>query len=40
MFEVAADAYDQYMGRYSTLLAPQMADLARVAWGGRAIDVG
>jgi SAM-dependent methyltransferase len=40
MFEVAAEAYDQFMGRYSTLLAPQMADLARVADGQRAIDVG
>ena len=40
MFEVAADAYDQFMGRYSTLLAPQMADLAGVAAGQRAIDVG
>jgi SAM-dependent methyltransferase len=40
MFEVAADAYDQFMGRYSRLLAPQMADLAGVAAGQRAIDVG
>jgi SAM-dependent methyltransferase len=40
MFEVAADAYDQFMGRYSTLLAPQLADLAGVADGQRAIDVG
>jgi SAM-dependent methyltransferase len=40
MFEVAADAYDQFMGRYSTLLAPQMADLAGVVAGRRAIDVG
>jgi SAM-dependent methyltransferase len=40
MFEVAADAYDRFMGRYSTLLAPQMADLAGVAHGQRAIDVG
>src|SRR6185369_1982572 len=40
MFEVAANAYDQFMGRYSSRLAPQMADLAGVAAGQRAIDVG
>lgn len=34
------DAYDRFMGRYSTLLAPQMADLGRVARGQRALDVG
>jgi SAM-dependent methyltransferase len=39
-FNVAADAYDQFMGRYSTLLSPQMADLAGVAPGQNAIDVG
>lgn len=39
-FNVAADAYDRFMGRYSTLLSPQMADLAGVAPGHRALDVG
>jgi len=29
-FAVAADSYDKFMGRYSTLLAPQFADLAGV----------
>ena len=27
-FDVAADSYDRFMGRYSVLLAPQMADFA------------
>jgi SAM-dependent methyltransferase len=39
-FDVAADAYDQFMGRYSRLLSPQLADLARVGPGKRVIDVG
>jgi SAM-dependent methyltransferase len=39
-FNVAADAYDRFMGRYSRHLAPQMADLAGVSPGQRAIDVG
>jgi ubiquinone/menaquinone biosynthesis C-methylase UbiE len=39
-FDVAADAYDQFMGRFSKLLSPQMADLARVRAGQRALDVG
>src|SRR5688500_2959932 len=39
-FDVAADAYDQFMGRYSRLLAPQMADLGGVQRGQRALDVG
>jgi SAM-dependent methyltransferase len=39
-FAVAADSYDKFMGRYSTLLAPQFADLAGVGAGQRAIDVG
>lgn len=33
-------AYDRFMGRYSTLLAPQLADLAEVRAGQRALDVG
>jgi SAM-dependent methyltransferase len=39
-FAVAADAYDRFMGRYSTRLAPQLADLAGVQRGQRALDVG
>jgi SAM-dependent methyltransferase len=39
-FDVAADAYDQFMGRYSRLLSTQLADLARVRPGQRVIDVG
>lgn len=39
-FDVAADAYDRFMGRYSRLLAPQLADLAGVRAGQRVLDVG
>ena len=39
-FEVAADAYDHFMGRYSVLLSPQLADLAGVRSGQSVIDVG
>lgn len=39
-FDVAADAYDSFMGRYSVGLAPQMADLAGVRGGRRVLDVG
>jgi SAM-dependent methyltransferase len=39
-FAVAADAYDRFMGRYSVLLAPQLADLAGVTAGLRVLDVG
>jgi SAM-dependent methyltransferase len=43
-FEVDADAYDRFMGRYSRLLAPQLAELAGVRNGGRGgqhvLDVG
>ena len=39
-FDVAAASYDRFMGRYSTLLSPQMADLAGVVAGQRVIDVG
>jgi SAM-dependent methyltransferase len=39
-FDVAAKAYDRFMGRYSRLLSTQMADLARVQGGQRALDVG
>ena len=39
-FNVAAGAYDRFMGRYSVLLSPQMADLAGVAPGQQVLDVG
>ena len=39
-FDVAADAYDRFMGRYSRLLSPQLADLAGVRAGQRVLDVG
>lgn len=39
-FDVPADAYDRFMGRYSRTLAPQMADLAGIDGGQRALDVG
>src|SRR6188472_135991 len=39
-FDVAAERYDRFMGRYSALLSPQMADLAGVTAGQRALDVG
>ena len=37
---MAADAYDRFMGRYSRLLAPQLADFAGVRSGQRVLDVG
>jgi SAM-dependent methyltransferase len=43
-FVVPAEAYDRFMGRYSTLLSPQLADLAGVGAGERdgfrVLDVG
>jgi SAM-dependent methyltransferase len=39
-FDVAADVYDRYIGRYSRLLAPQLADFAGVRSGQRVLDVG
>jgi SAM-dependent methyltransferase len=39
-FFVAADAYDRFMGRYSTLLSAQLADLAGVSEGQRVLDIG
>ena len=39
-FDVAADAYDRFMGRYSRPLAPKLADLAGVGGGQRVLDVG
>ena len=39
-FDVAADAYDRFMGRYSRLLAPAFADFTGVEAGQRVLDVG
>ena len=39
-FDVAADAYDRYMGRFSRQLSGQLADLADVRPGQRVLDVG
>jgi ubiquinone/menaquinone biosynthesis C-methylase UbiE len=39
-FTVDPDAYDRFMGRYSRLLAPQLADFAAVSTGQRVLDVG
>jgi len=40
MFDVPAEAYDRFMGVYSAQLASQLADLAGVHTGQRALDVG
>jgi SAM-dependent methyltransferase len=39
-FDVSADAYGRFMGRYSDLLAVPFLDQADVAAGQRALDVG
>src|SRR5450631_1326836 len=39
-FDVPAEAYDQFMGRYSRQLSVQLADLAGVRHGQRVLDVG
>jgi SAM-dependent methyltransferase len=39
-FDVSAEAYARFMGRYADPLAPQFADLAGVRAGQRALDVG
>lgn len=39
-FDVAADAYARFMGRYSEPLADQFVELAGVRHGMRALDVG
>ena len=39
-FDVAAEAYDQFMGRFSRPLAAPFLDLAELAPGDRALDVG
>ena len=40
MFDVTADSYARFMGRFSEPLAPQFAELAGVQAGQRALDVG
>ncbi len=39
-FEVAAESYDNFMGRYSVQLSPGLADLAGVQAGQTVLDVG
>jgi hypothetical protein len=39
-FNVAADSYARFMGRFSEPLAPRFADFAGVRAGQRALDVG
>ena len=39
-FDVAAEPYDRFMGRYSAPLSPQLAELAAVRDGQRVLDVG
>lgn len=39
-FNVAADAYARFMGRYSEPLAAEFVELARVSAGQQALDVG
>ena len=39
-FDVAADAYDRFMGRFAAPLAPEFADFADIRQGQRALDVG
>jgi SAM-dependent methyltransferase len=39
-FEVAADAYDRFMGRHSAQLSPQLARFGGVRSGQRVLDVG
>jgi len=39
-FDVAAEAYDRYMGAWSRRLSPQLVELAGVRPGHRVLDVG
>jgi SAM-dependent methyltransferase len=39
-FNVPAEAYDRFMGRYSGQLAPQMLELAGIERGQHVVDVG
>ena len=40
LFDTSADKYDRFMGRYSTKLAPALADASGVTAGMRVLDVG
>ena len=40
MFDVAAESYDRFMGRFAIPLAPVFADFAGVEPGERVVDVG
>jgi SAM-dependent methyltransferase len=40
VFATPAGAYDRFMGRWSRLLSPQLADLAQIRPGQRVLDVG
>jgi SAM-dependent methyltransferase len=40
VFTVPAEAYDRFMGRYATPLAPRFAEFAGVRAGQRVLDVG
>lgn len=40
VFDTGDDAYDRFMGRYSTRLAPLFADFAGIHAGQRALDCG
>ena len=40
VFDVAAESYDRFMGRYSSGLSGQLADFAGVARGDTVVDVG
>jgi SAM-dependent methyltransferase len=40
MFDVSETAYDNFMGRFSTRLAPVFADFAGIGGGQRVLDVG
>ena len=39
-FDVAAESYDRFMGRFSNQLSAQLADLAGIEAGQRVVDVG
>ena len=39
-FDVAAESYDRFMGRYSALLSPHMAEFAGIRPDQRVLDVG
>ena len=39
-FTAGPEAYDRFMGRYSTPLAPRFADFASIGEAQRVLDVG